>query len=80
MYFKLGISAVVGGLLIVLAAPVQIFVGRGMSQMQKKVMVGSKRNTILILLRNSHLGAFATCVDECLSVHPSYMIPVSTIY
>ena len=41
MYFKLGISALLGGLLIVVAAPIQIFVGRGMSQMQKKVMVGS---------------------------------------
>ena len=39
MYLKLGVSAVVGGLVIVLSAPVQFFVGRGMSKMQKKVMV-----------------------------------------
>ena len=39
MYFKLGVSAVLGGLLIIVAAPVQIFIGRGMSNMQKKVMV-----------------------------------------
>ncbi|XP_052239294.1 ATP-binding cassette sub-family C member 9-like isoform X2 [Dreissena polymorpha] len=38
MYFKLGISAVLGGLLIVLSAPVQIVVGRSMSNMQKKCM------------------------------------------
>lgn len=38
LYFKLGISALLGGLVIVLSAPVQIYVGRGMSEMQKKVM------------------------------------------
>jgi hypothetical protein len=39
MYFKLGVSAVIGGLLIVLSAPAQVYVGRGMSSTQKKVMV-----------------------------------------
>ncbi|XP_060582748.1 ATP-binding cassette sub-family C member 9-like [Ruditapes philippinarum] len=38
MYFKLGVSAVIGGLLIVLSAPAQVYVGRGMSSTQKKVM------------------------------------------
>ncbi|XP_052799904.1 ATP-binding cassette sub-family C member 9-like isoform X2 [Mya arenaria] len=38
MYFKLGVSAVIGALVIVLSAPLQIIVGRGMSIMQKKCM------------------------------------------
>ncbi|KAL3856342.1 hypothetical protein ACJMK2_011111, partial [Sinanodonta woodiana] len=38
MYFKLGISAVIGGLLVIISAPFQIMIGHGMSKMQKKVM------------------------------------------
>ncbi|KAK3084802.1 hypothetical protein FSP39_019339 [Pinctada imbricata] len=39
MYHKLGFSALIGGSIVILAGPIQFFVGRGMSRFQKKVML-----------------------------------------
>ncbi|OWF53711.1 ATP-binding cassette sub-family C member 9 [Mizuhopecten yessoensis] len=38
MYYKLGWSAVIGGSLVILAAPLQYFTGNGLSNIQKKCM------------------------------------------
>ncbi|XP_076452886.1 ATP-binding cassette sub-family C member 9-like [Babylonia areolata] len=43
LYWKLGISAVIGGLFVVVCAPVMYFLGVCMSKMQKKVLVHSDK-------------------------------------
>ena len=39
LYFKLGVSAVIGASIFILAAPLQYYIARQMSVQQKKVMV-----------------------------------------
>lgn len=39
MYMKMGWVALIGGSVVVMAGPIQYLVGKGMSSMQKKVMV-----------------------------------------
>lgn len=51
MYYKLGISAVIGGLVIILSAPAQYFLGRAMSKIQKKVMVNFYRQFSTLILK-----------------------------
>lgn len=41
LYWKLGISAVIGGLFVVVCAPLMYFLGVWMSKMQKKVLVST---------------------------------------
>jgi len=39
LYYKLGVSAVIGASIFILSAPIQYYVARQMSRQQKKVMV-----------------------------------------
>ena len=41
MYYKLGISAVIGALVIILSAPAHFFLGKATSKVQKKVLVSN---------------------------------------
>ncbi|KAK7499155.1 hypothetical protein BaRGS_00009702 [Batillaria attramentaria] len=43
LYIKLGISALIGGLFVVVCAPIMYFLGVWMSRMQKKVLVQSDK-------------------------------------
>lgn len=44
MYMKMGWTALIGGSVVVMAGPIQYLVGKGMSNMQKKVMVRGEKN------------------------------------
>lgn len=43
MYMKMGWTALIGGSVVVMAGPIQYLVGKGMSNMQKKVMAQSDK-------------------------------------
>ncbi|XP_055997063.1 ATP-binding cassette sub-family C member 8-like isoform X2 [Ostrea edulis] len=43
MYMKMGWTALIGGSVVVMSGPLQYFVGKGMSNMQKKVMAQSDK-------------------------------------
>ncbi|XP_070204431.1 ATP-binding cassette sub-family C member 9-like [Littorina saxatilis] len=84
LYWKLGISAVIGGLFVVVCAPVMYFLGVCMSKMQKKVLVQSdkrvkKVNELIQGIRAVKLlaweEAFIQSVEHTRSDEIRYLIP-----